>query len=237
MEKLIDISGFVEKEEDLVKVDAVEGEFYNVLSPAPFRTYRKSGDTEIGNLQQETDIIAWFENKADLESNVRKPNDGDVYITGSSEPYTRWKAAVRGININWEEDGLSEIKVIRRFASERMLNSAHPEPSAEEYYSVGKSAPFALYGAKSAWECVGAFLSHCSDNFRNNLIDGFRIGEVAFGNGLFYLYTDTGWQPIKIVEPFENYQKHIYKDMHSDRTYSIREGFKLGTLEFYEPKG
>ena len=237
MEKLIDSSGYVEKEEDLTNIEALEGEFYNVLAPAPFMTYRKTSESEIGNLQQTTDIIGWFENTAELESNVRKPNDRDVYITGTAAPYTRWKAVVRGVDIKWENDGESEIKVIRRFASERMLNSARLVPETDEYYSVGKAAPFALYGVKQAWECVGAFLSHCGDDFEKNYREGFRIGEIAFGKGMFYLYTDEGWQPMKIIEPFENYKRHIYKDQNSDRTYSIREGFKIGTLEFFEPKG
>lgn len=236
MEKLIDISGYVEKEEDLVKIEAVEGQFYNVLSPAPFRTWRKTGDTEIGSLQKTTDIIAWFANKAELESNVRKPNDKDVYITGPSAPYTRWKAIVRGIDIKWEEDGESDIKVERKFASERMLNMARLVPEGDVYYSVGKTAPFELYGVKPAWECVGAFLSHCGDDFDRYYREGFSIGEIGFGKGLFHLYTEEGWQPMKIIEPFENFQKHIYKDQNSDRLYSIREGFKLGTLEFFTPK-
>lgn len=236
MEKLIDISGYVEKEEDLVKIDALEGEFYNVLFPAPFRTWRKTGDTEIGSLQMTTDIIAWFENTAELESNVRKPNDKDVYITGSCAPYTRWKAVVRGIDIKWEKDGETDIKVERKFASERMLNMARLVPEPDVYYSVGKTAPFELFGVKPAWECVGSFLSHCGDDFEKNYRDGFRIGEIGFGKGMFHLYTEEGWQPIKIIEPFENFSKHIFKDPVSDRLYSIREGFKLGTLEFFTPK-
>ena len=236
MEKLIDISGYVEKEEDLTHIEALEGEFYNVLSPAPFMTYRKTGNSEIGNLQKTTDIIAWFENSAELESNVRKPNDKDIYITGMSAPYTRWKAVVRGNDVKWEKDGESDIKVVRRFASERMLNTSNPEPDNEKYFSVGKTAPFELYGVKPSWERIGAFISHCGDDFEKNYREGFRIGEIGFGKGMFYLYTDEGWQPMKIIEPFENFKKHIYKYQNSGRNYSIREGFKLGTLEFYEPK-
>ena len=236
MEKLIDISGFVEKENDLLNIEAYEGEFYNVLSPEPFTTYRKTSELEIKNLQKTTDIIGWFENKAELESNVQKPNDKDIYITGSFAPYTRWKAKIFKDELTWEEDGESDIKIIRRFASERMLDAAKLEPEENNYYSVGKTAPFELYGAAPYWECIGMYISHIGDNFREFKRNGFKEGETAFNNGIFYIYKNNVWTPIKIIEPFENYRKHIYRDNQNDRNIAIREGFKLGTLEFFEPK-
>ncbi len=238
MEKLIDISGYVAKEEDLTKTPASEGEFYNVLFPAPFMTYRKTSESEIGDLQETTDIIGWFENKAELDSNVRKPNNNDVYITGVSELYTRWKAVVSDNGINWIEDGESNIKVLKKYASARSLRNAYLELDldSENFYSVGKTAPYALYGTKSTWECVGAILSHVGNDFDKYYREGFRIGEIAFGRGLFWIYKENGWEELKIIEPFENYKKHLYKDKENDRLYSIREGWKLGTLEFYTPK-
>ena len=236
MEKLIDISGFVEKEEDLLFIDAYEGEFYNVLSPKPFTTYRKTGDLEIKYLQKTTDIIGWFENKAELESNIKNPNDKDIYITGIIAPYTRWKARIFKNELTWEENGESDIKIIRRFASPQMLALAKLEPEEENYYSVGKTAPFQLYGAAPYWECIGMYISHIGDNFREFKRNGFKDGETAYNQGLFYIYNNHEWKEIRIIEPFENYKKHIYKDLQNDRNIAIREGFKLGTLEFFEPK-
>ncbi len=235
MEKLIGISGYAETEKDLTKVKAEEGEFYNVLSPYP-STYIKTGRTEFGDLLEKTDIIGWFENKAELESVVTKPNNGDIYITGMAAPYSRWKAVVRGTAVLWEEDGESEIKIVRKFNSAKQFNSAGLDDDPENYYSIGKTAPFALYGAKSTWECVGLFISHSGGDFQKNYYEGFNIGEIGCSGGLFYIYTEEGWKDLKIIEPFDNYKKHIYKDKYNDRHYSIREGFKIGTLEFFTPK-
>lgn len=237
MEKLIDISGYVNTEEDLLETNAYEGEFYNVLTPIPFTTYRKTDEKIISDLHATTDIIGWFENKAELESNIRKPNDKDIYITGSSAPYTRWKAHVFKNEITWNEDGESDKKIIRKFASVQMLNLAKLEPEEDNFYSVGKEAPFKLYGSTPYWENVGMYISHYGDNFQNFRMNGFKIGEIGYNNGLFYLYNnDKEWTELKVIEPLENYKKHIYKNPGNDRLISIREGWKLGTLEFFEPK-
>lgn len=236
MNKLIDISGCVEREEDLMNIQAVPGEFYNVLNPAPFLTFRKTEDSDLADLQLETDIIGWFENKAELLSNVPSPNIGDVYITGSSAPFTRWKANILNTETEWFEDGESDIKILKKFLSPKLIAKSQPELDPDIYYSVGKAAPYKVFGTISSWECIGMYISHYGEDFQKNYYEGFRIGEVAYSNGMFYLYSKDGWNEIKIIEPFENFKKHIYKDHYNDRKYSIREGFKLGTLEFFEPK-
>ena len=237
MEKLIKISGFVNSEIDLLKIDADEGDYYNVLSPAPFMTYKKTNDPEICNLMQTTDIIGWFENFAELESYITKPNYGDIYITDDTAPFTRWKC-----NINtegkyeWIEDGKSDIKILRKFTSEKLLNNANLIPEPELFYSVGKKAPYNLYGTVKSWEPVGMYISLIGDNFQKIQYLGFSIGEIAFIDGLLWLFTKDGWKELDYIEPLENYKKHIYHEKKSNRIYKIREGFKLGTLEFFTPK-
>ena len=235
MEKLIEISGYVENKDDLVRIHADEGTYYNILYPT-LATYRKTSQIEIGDLLTTTDILGWFETKAELESYVTKPNQGDVYVTGTEAPYTRWKASV-GTESTWYEDGQSEYKIVKKYPYEKTLLNCNYTPDPEECYAIGRNAPFELYGAKPSWERVGLVISHCGKDFQRNYNFGFKIGELGFEDGLFYLYTKKGWINLKIIEPFTNYMKHIFRDkFKTERLYAIREGVKLGTLEFYEPK-
>lgn len=229
MDRLVDISGWADSYNSLCHMDAIEGEYYNVLEDGFFTTYRKTGETELDYINEETDVIAWYQVFAELKSNVPNPNDNDVYIVGYSSPYTRYKAVVRGVDINWEEDGTEEKKILRNYKRFTPNKSAKPELKEGIFYSVGTKAPYKVYGITSGWEPVGHIIS-------NTKLWGKYIGEVAFVNGIFYLHTAYGvWEPIEYTEPIENYTKHNYvtKD---GKKMKIREGFALGTLEFYSPR-
>ena len=235
MEKLIDITGYAETYADLCKMDAFPGEFYNVLDELPFATYRKTDETEITSLKEETDVIGWFPNIAELESNVTKPKDNDVYIVGSDSPYTRKKAVVRGVEIHWEDDGEEEKKILKNYKTNNVFVKHQVEPEEGVYYSVGKQAPFELYGLSSAWENCGAFISLTAKNKSNLNWKSANPGEIAYTDGLFWLYTnDRKWLPLEIVEPLENYGKHAYKD--KDKVYRLREARQSGMLEWFEPR-
>ena len=235
MIKLIDITGYAESYDELCKMDAYEGEFYNVLDGFPFTTYRKTDSSEVGYLHETTDVIGWFLNRAELESNVRKPNDNDVYIVGSDSPYTRMKAVVRGIDIRWEEDGEEEKKILRNYKTKAVFAKRQVEPEEGIFYSMGKEAPYDLYGLRSAWEECGAFISLTARN--KVTLNHMRAnpGEVAYTDGLFWLYTnDFRWKLLETPEPLENVSKHSY--LHNDKIYKLREGRVGGTLEFFEPR-
>lgn len=230
-DNLIDITGYTDSYETLCTKDAMEGEFWNVFEDGFFRTYRKTGETEVGDLLQETDVLGWFQVKAELESSVTKPNDGDVYIVGISGPYTRWKAIVRGVDISWEEDGEEEKKIVKNYKDVQRLGTK--SRSAEEgiYYSVGKKVPFKLFGLVSHWEPVGTFISNLNSKYASGK------GEICYDKGLWYLHTgeNNAWKQITFREPISNYTQHEY--VGKDGTVCrIREGFTLGTLEFYTPR-
>ena len=234
LDNLVDISGYAESYEDLCKKTAFVGEYFNVLNEKPFMTYRKSEQTEYGTLLETTDVHGWYENKFELESNVLKPNDEDIYITGLSEPYTRWKAVVHGIDVEWVEDGTEDKKILKQFQSQKAFARCKLIPESGIYYAIGKTAPFELYGEISSWEPVGMFISYCVNTlFEINRLSP-KIGEVAYCQGLFYIYTEDRWKPIEIIEPMENVSKHSYK--YKDSVYKIREGVKLGTLEYFSPR-
>lgn len=234
MEPLIDISGYAESYDELCTKVAYEGEYYNVLDGKPFTTYRNSGKTDIGYLFQETDVLGWYQNKAELLSYVTKPNDKDVYITGMSAPYTRWKATVRGVDISWAEDGTEEKKVLKNYKAITNLGKAHLEPKEDIYYSVGKEAPYRLYGTVSSWDEVGTFISCHGKNYMELGQYCKGVGHVGCIDGLLHIRKENGWEPLEVVEPISNYSKHVYAD--KDRLCKIREGFVLGTLEFYVPR-
>ena len=228
MENLIDISGYAESYEKLCQKVAEDGEFYNVLENGFFTTYRKTGGTEVGDLLETTDVIGWYQVKAELESRVPKPNDQDVYIVGLESPFTRYKATVRGVDVKWEEDGQEVKKILKNYKNFNRTGNKPVLPEEGIFYSVGKEAPYKLYGTISTWEPVGHFISH------TKLYARF-LGEVACVNGLFYIHTEDGWKPIEIKEPIENYTKHTYTTKDGTKC-RIREGFALGTLEFYSPR-
>ena len=235
MNALIDITGYSDSYENLVTKVAMPGEFYNVLDGTPFTTYVKTDETEIGYQGKETDVLGWYQVKAELESNVVKPNDGDVYITGLSSPYTRWKATVRGIDIKWDEDGEEELKIVKNYKDLTRLGRAKLTPEEGIYYSLGKVAPYKLYGVISAWDPVGTFISYTAKSMKSLEQFGKGSGEVGLVNGLFYIHTSEGWKQITIPEPIADYSKHTYVDRMGN-ICKIREGFALGTLEFYSPK-
>lgn len=230
METLIDITGYADSYESLCHKTAMEGEFYNVLEDGFFRTYRKTGNTEIGDLLQETDVLGWFQVKAELESNVPKPNDGDVYIVGIAEPYTRYKATVRGVDIDWKPDGEETKKIVKNFKTVNTLGTKKREPEEGIYYSVGKQAPFKLYGVVSQWECVGSFISHVNKKYASG------VGEIAYYKGSYFMHIGhCEWKQLDFPEPISNYPNHVYVSDNGTKS-RIREGFTLGTLEFYSPK-
>lgn len=235
MEKLIDITGYAETYTDLCKMDAFPGEFYNVLEGFPFTTYRKTDETEISSLKEETDVIGWFPNIAELESNVTKPKDNDIYIVGADSPYTRKKAVVRGVEIHWEDDGEEEKKILKNYKTSTAIAKQKIEPEEGIYYSVGKEAPFELYGLCSAWEACGSYISLTAK--KKSSLDRMRAnpGEIAFTDGLFWLYTNNGsWRMLEIIEPIENVSKHTYKS--KEKNYRLREGRQGGMLEWFEPR-
>lgn len=229
METLIDITGWAESYEKLCNKVAGEGEFYNVLEDGFFTTYRKTGDTEIGDTLETTDVLGWYRVKAELESSVPKPNDGDVYIVGLYPPYTRWKAEVRGVDIKWIEDGMEEKKIVKNFKNIQKTGGAKLHPEEGIYYSVGKELPYKVYGPISSWEPVGSFISHTDRLYAH------AVGEVAYIKGIFYIHTEGGWVQLDFPEPIDNYGKHTYITKGGTK-HRIREGFTLGTLEFYTPR-
>lgn len=236
MEKLIDITGYADTYEQLIQMDAIPGEFYNVLEGFPFATFRKTDESEIRSINQKTNVIGWFENKAELESNVTKPHDNDIYIVGIDSPYTRYKATVRGKNIEWNEDGEEEKKIIRNYKTNNVFVKHQVQPEEGIFYSVGKEAPYDLYGLTSAWDECGAYISLTAKN--KTALNWMRAnpGEIAFTDGRFWLYTyEKRWQPIDIVEPIDNVSLHTYKM--NDKKYRLREGCSAGTLEWFEPRG
>jgi len=236
MNYLVDISGWAETYEELCnKKGAVEGEFYNVLDGNPFTTYMKTSTEELNPIEKQTDVVGWYKNKAELLSNVKKPNDQDVYITGISSPYTRWKATVRGVDIKWEEDGTEELKILKNYKTKTGLLRAKNVLNSEEFYSVGENAPYEIYGVLPAWEPIGSFISRTGKKLNEFANTKLSVGSVAFVRGLFYIFTEEGWKPIEIKEPIENYQKHSYVTKEGTNI-KIREGFVLGTLEFYTPR-
>ena len=230
MEPLIDITGWAESYEKLCNKVAGEGEFYNVLEDGFFTTYRKTGDTELGDTLETTDVLGWYKIKAELESNVTKPSDGDVYIVGLYAPYTRWKAEVRGIDIKWIEDGTEEKKILKNYKDIKRTGGKAIQPEEGIYYSVGKTAPYKVYGPISSWEPVGSFISQTT-------LYAHAIGEIAYVKGVFYLHAGpNNWVQLDFEQPIENYGKHTYVSKDGTRS-KIREGFVLGTLEFYSPRG
>lgn len=235
MDYLIDISGYAETYEELCnKKDTVEGEFYNVLDGNPFTTYVKTGTEELNPIEKQTDVVGWYKNKAELLSNVKKPNDQDVYITGDIAPYTRWKATVRGVDIKWEEDGQEELKIVKLYKTKTGLLRSHYQLDPEIYYSVGENAPYEIYGVLPAWEPIGTFISRTGNKLNEFANTKLTVGSVAFVRGLFYIYTENGWQSLEIKEPIDNVENHTY--VVDGEKYRIREGLRLGTLEFYSPR-
>ena len=236
MNQLIPISGYANSYEELCTKVAVSGEFYNVLNEYPCMTYIKTDTTQIGDTLKTTDVLGWFENKAELESNA-KPNNGDIYITGMVAPYTRWKAVFEnGKLARWEEDGEEEKKIIRNFKALNRLSAAHLEPEEGIYYSLGKEAPFKLYGVVSEWEPVGTFISYLHEDIDKlkHRPEKCNQGEIAYIQGIYYLYDGSGWVQLMIPEPIESVYKHTY--VKGDHKYKLREGFAAGTLEFFEPR-
>lgn len=235
MSALVDVTGYANSYEELVTKVAIPGEFYNVLDGKPFTTYVKTDETEIGYQGKETDVLGWFQVFAELESNVTKPNDGDVYIVGLSSPYTRWKATVRGVDVKWEEDGTEDLKIVKNYKDNIRLGRAKLVPQEGIYYSLGKEAPFKLYGVVSEWDPIGTFISYTARSLKSLEQFGKGCGEVGFVDGLFYIHKQDGWKQITVPESISNYSKHTYVDRMGN-TCKIREGFTLGTLEFFTPK-
>ena len=228
MSNLIEISGWAESFAKLCNKVAKEGEYYNVLENGFFTTYKNTGEVILGDTYQETDILGWYQAKAQLENVEKKPNDGDVFIVGLYAPYTRMKAVVRGPEVTWEEDGMEEKKIIRQYKDVQRLGTKTKKPEEGVFYAVGKELPYKVYGAVSAWEPVGHFISSYG-------LKGRNYGDMAFYDGQFYLHTREGWIPQDFPQSIENYGKHTY--VSKDGTKSkIREGFVLGTLEFYSPR-
>jgi len=235
MDYLIDISGYADSYEELCnKKGTVEGEFWNVLDGNPFTTYVKTGSEELNSIEKQTDVLGWYKNTAELFSNVRKPNDQDVYITGEFAPYTRWKATVRGVDIKWDEDGSEELKIIKNYKTKTGMMRSRPTLDPEEFYSIGENAPFEIYGVLPAWEAIGTFISRTANKLAELNNTKLTLGTVAFIHGIFYLYTENGWKVLEIKEPIDNVDKHVY--VVNDKKYKIREGMHLGTLEFYAPR-
>ena len=238
MNQLIPISGYANSYKELCTKVAGEGEFYNVLEEYPFLTYIKTDETQIGDTLETTDVIGWYENKAELESNVTKPANGDVYITGSMSPYTRWKAVYDSGKLDrWEDDGTEEKKIVKKFANTVYLGKAHLQPEEGIYYSVGKTAPYKVYGVVSEWEPVGTFISYLREDIDKLKFkpEKSNVGEIANVKGIFYLYDGNDWVELILPEPMKNVNKHTYTD--GEHNYRLREGSAAGTLEFYEPRG
>lgn len=241
MEQLIPITGYAKSYEELCNKVAMPGEYYNVIDGSPFMTYHKLDAAEIGDTLETTDVLGWYQVKAELESNVN-PNEGDVYIVGISAPYTRLKAQYVDYVMSWVEDGKEEKKIVKKYKNQAMLTRARLQPEEGIFYSVGSEAPYKVYGVVSQWEPVGVFISFVADKPEalNNIPVKNNPGEIAYVKGLYYLYTgekkqgNDGWTPIDIPEPIENIYKHVYKN--KDERYKIREGVKLGTLELFSPR-
>ena len=236
MEQLIPITGYAETYKELCNKIAMPGEYYNVLDPKPFMTYVKLEGVEIGDTLDTTDILGWFPNKAELESNIR-PSEGEVYITGEYSPYTRWKAQYVDYIMTWVEDGEEEKKIVKRYKTLAVLSrSKEAQPEEGVFYAVGKEVPFAVYGVVSSWEPVGAYLSYVAKDMKQliNKPSKSQPGEIAFLDGLYYLYDGNGWNQIDIPEPIGNVNKHVY--IANDEAYKLREGQHPGTLEFYQPR-
>lgn len=241
MEPLIPITGYAMSYEELCNKVAEPGEYYNVIDGSPFMTYHKLNETELGPTNETTDVLGWFHVKAELESNIN-PNEGDVYIVGISAPYTRLKAQYVNYVLTWVEDGQEEKKIIKRFKNQAMLTRSRVQPEEGIFYSVGNTAPFAVYGVVSSWEPVGVYISAVKANVEYFHNDGVKhnAGEIAYVNGLYYLFTGAerdgyeGWKRIDIPEPMKNIYEHVYKE--KDKRYKIRESVKIGMLELYSPK-
>lgn len=235
MNLLIPISGYANTYRELCTKIAEAGEFYNVIEENSFVTYMKTDSTQVGDTLETTDVICWYPNKAELESNV-KPKDGDVYITGVSEPYTRWKAEVNETEVHWEEDGLEEKKILKNYKTVQRFGIAHVEPEEGVYYTVGKEAPYKVYGVVSEWEPVGTFITYLGQDIDRlkHKPEKSNPGEIALIQGMFYLYNGEEWVALDIKEPIRNVYKHTYTD--GEHIYLLREGAAAGTLEFYAPR-
>lgn len=236
MDQLIPIMGYAQTYEELTNKKAESGEFYNCFDVVPFQTYCQTGQPELGDKMMETDVLGWYQVKAELESNVTKPKEGDVYICGITSPYTRYKAQYVDYVMTWVEDGQEEKKIVRNYKNYQMLMRAKLEPEEGIYYSVGKELPMKLYGVVTSWEPVGTFISHCVKNMTQLLNKPTKSnpGEVAYLNGMLYFYDGETWNEIKVKEPMQNVYKHVYEKDGS--CYQLREGSRAGTLEFYAPR-
>lgn len=236
MDQLIPITGIAKSYTELCTRVAEPGEFFNVLEGGLFVTYCKQDTTEIGDIGEETDVINWFQVKAELDNNVR-PNEGDVYIIGLSAPYTRWKAKYVDYKLTWVEDGTEDKKIVKKYKSQKALLRAQNQPEEGIYYSVGEQAPYKVYGVVSSWEPVGSFISYVVDDMKQLLHKPCKSnpGEIAFLKGKFLVYNGEGWEQIDIIEPIENVYDHIYVDRAKNK-YKLREGRQPGTVEFYSPR-
>ena len=242
MEQLIPITGYAKTYKELCNKIAQPGEFYNVLEEKPFMTYSKIDGVEIGDTLEETDVEGHFQVKAELESNVLNPQEGDVYIVGLSAPYTRWKAQYVNYIMTWVEDGQEEKKIVHHYKTEVGMKRKKLPPEEGIFYSIGEQKPYRVFGVVSSWEPVGTFLSYIGDNldyFEEGRVK-YNPGEILYIKGVYYLYTgpkregNDGWVVLDIPEPIENAYKHVFESRGGK--YKIREGVKLGTLEFYQVK-
>ena len=237
MEPLIPITGYAESYEALCTKIAEPGEFYNVLDEKPFTTYCKQEGVEIGETTETTDVIGWYKNKAELESNVRFV-EGDVYIVGEYSPYTRLKGMYVDHIAQWVEDGEESKKIVKKYKNKDMLMRAHNVPEENVYYAVGKELPFKLYGVVSSWDKVGSFISWLVDDINQLLHKDTKSnpGEIAYMEGLYYLFTNNRtWEKIDIPEPMKNVFEHSYVDKTGNK-YKLREGQYPGTVEYYQPR-
>ena len=235
MDLLIPITGYAKSYDELCNKTAMSGEFYNVPENGLFTTYCKTGSDEIGDTLETTDVVGWYKTKADLESNIR-PSEGECYITGDYPPYTRWKAAYINYKMTFIENGECDKKIVRNFKTLALLTKARLQPEEGVFYSLGKEMPFKIYGMVSAWEPVGSFITYVVKDMKQliNKPTKSQPGEVAFLNGLYYIYNGSEWERLECVEPVENVYKHTYAE--GDKKFRIREGLKMGTLEFFTPK-
>lgn len=233
MEKLIPITGYAKTYAELCNKIAEPGDYYNVLEPKPFTTYYKLDGVEIGDTLMTTDVIGWYKNKAELESNV-KPTEGDVYITGDYEPYTRWKAQYVDYVMTWIADGEENKKIIKKYKTQKGLGSSRPVPEEGIFYAVGETAPYKVYGVVSSWEPVGSFISYVYDRLASTDRMTKQPGEIALVKGLYYVWAGSKWEQIDIPEPVENVYKHVFESR--GEKYKLREGQYPGTLEFFQPK-
>ena len=241
MNQLIPITGYAETYEELCNMIAEPGEFYNVLEQKPFLTYNKIEGVEIGDTLKTTDVIGWYKNKAELESNIR-PTEGEVYITGLSAPYTRWKAEYVNYVMTWLEDGTEDKKILKKFKTPGMLTRSHEQPEEGIYYAVGHEAPYKVFGVISTWEPVGSFISYVVDDIHQviNKDERSQPGEIAYVKGMYYVYKGKkldggeGWVQIDVAEPMENVYKHVFEK--NGEKYKLREGQYYGTLEYYQPR-